>query len=110
MGLLQQRLGHSPSSPAATAAVSPRARRQRLIWTLVAGMLATTFVLPLVWLISSSLQSEQQIFARPPVWLPNPIVWENYVTALTRAPFGRFFLNTIFLAVVTAGAPCWPRH
>jgi ABC-type glycerol-3-phosphate transport system permease component len=57
------------------------------------------FVLPIYWLIASSLKPEYAVFARPPVWWPNPPRWQNYVEALTFLPFGRFAFNTLLIAV-----------
>jgi ABC-type glycerol-3-phosphate transport system permease component len=59
------------------------------------------FVLPLYWLIASSLKPEYAVFARPPVWWPNPPRWQNYVEALTFLPFGRFAINTLLIAVIS---------
>lgn len=73
-----------------------------LVLTVIAGTVAISFVLPLVWLIASSLQDERQMFARPPVWIPQPLQWQNYTEALTRARFDRFFANTVLLAVTTS--------
>jgi ABC-type glycerol-3-phosphate transport system permease component len=64
------------------------------------GML---FVFPLVWMISTSLKSNDQVYTIPTVWIPNPIVWENYPNALSRIPFVRFLINsciTSFIPVV----------
>jgi ABC-type glycerol-3-phosphate transport system permease component len=58
---------------------------------------AAVFLLPLFWMISSSLKPEWQVLANPPVWLPNPPRWENYREALTYLPFGRYALNTLFI-------------
>lgn len=62
---------------------------------------AALFLLPLLWMVSSSLKPEHQIFAMPPQFIPNPPRWENYIEALTYVPFGRYALNTLFIAVVT---------
>ena len=43
------------------------------------------FVLPWVWMISTSLKSPQELSVYPPVWIPNPIRWDNYVTAFQQA-------------------------
>lgn len=36
----------------------------------------------------------------PPQWIPSPLRWQNYPEALTYIPFGRFALNTLFIAAV----------
>lgn len=56
-------------------------------------------LLPFVWMVSTSLKELGQVFLFPPVWIPNPVRWDNYVKAATVVPFGRFYLNTI---VITA--------
>ncbi len=61
---------------------------------------AIVFLVPFLWMLSSSLKPQYQIFAEPPVWIPNPIRWENYVDAWTALPFTRFLFNTIFITVL----------
>jgi ABC-type glycerol-3-phosphate transport system permease component len=60
---------------------------------------AGVFLLPLFWMISSSLKPEWQVLANPPVWLPNPPRWQNYREALTYLPFGRYALNTLIISL-----------
>lgn len=62
---------------------------------------AGVFLLPLFWMISSSLKPNYQVLAFPPVWFPNPPRWENYPEALTYLPFGRFALNTAIISLFT---------
>ena len=51
-----------------------------IILLLVMGFI---MIMPFVWLVSSSLKSQIDIFSYPPKWIPNSIHWENYVNALT---------------------------
>lgn len=62
-------------------------------------LVAALFLAPLYWMIASSLKPEYEVFARPPVWWPNPPRWQNYVEALTELPFDRYALNTLIIAV-----------
>jgi multiple sugar transport system permease protein len=62
---------------------------------------ALLFLLPLFWMISSSLKPDYQVLEYPPRWLPNPVRWANYAEALTYVPFGRYTLNTLFIASMT---------
>jgi ABC-type glycerol-3-phosphate transport system permease component len=66
--------------------------------TLIAGLVLVFF--PVAWAVSTSLKSPGDIFLYPPTWLPNPVRWENYVQAMTKADFGRYFLNTAFITLV----------
>ncbi len=59
------------------------------------------FLLPWFWLVSTSLKGPRQVLAWPPVWIPNPVVFENYVLALTRENLSLFILNTLKICVVT---------
>ncbi len=61
---------------------------------LVAGV---AFSLPFIWLLSSSLKLESQLFRLPPEWVPHPIVWSNYPRALTFIPYGTYFRNTLYI-------------
>jgi multiple sugar transport system permease protein len=64
---------------------------------------AVTMILPFLWMISTSLKPEPEIFRFPPVWLPQAWKWTNYRDAMQAAPFGRYFLNTIIYSLaVTA--------
>ena len=64
---------------------------------LAAGALTT--IVPFLWMISTSLKPEPEIFRFPPVWLPSVWKWDNYAKAMTAAPFARYFLNTVIYAV-----------
>lgn len=66
---------------------------------LLVGM-AVIMILPFIWLVSSSLKSQNQIFTYPPQWIPDPIQWENYSKALTIKPFGLYVVNTMKIVVL----------
>lgn len=59
---------------------------------------AAIFSIPFVWMLSTSLKSDRQIFAWPPVWIPNPVVWGNYPAVFDYAPLHKYFLNTMVIA------------
>lgn len=70
---------------------------------LIAGGLL--FALPFLWMISSSLKTQVEVFLFPPRPLPKVVQWENYPDALTAAPFGRYFLNSVIVSgLVVIGA------
>jgi ABC-type glycerol-3-phosphate transport system permease component len=75
-----------------------RGRRLALRYLLLLGA-ALLFLAPLYWMIASSLKPEYDVFARPPIWWPNPPRWQNYVEALTKLPFQRYAVNTLIIAV-----------
>ncbi|MCX6041874.1 MAG: carbohydrate ABC transporter permease [Caldilinea sp.] len=78
---------------------SARLRR----WLLLALLwgVALLFLIPLLWMLSSSLKPTWQIFEMPPRWLPDPPRWENYREALTTLPFGLYLRNTTVITLLT---------
>jgi ABC-type glycerol-3-phosphate transport system permease component len=78
----------------------PISLRSWLLTALVWGV-AILFLIPFLWMISSSLKPNYQIFEVPPRWIPNPPRWDNYREALTTLPFGRYMMNTAIISIVT---------
>jgi len=83
--------------------------RRRFQWqhillhiALLAGCII--MLLPFFWMVSTSLKGRSDIFQEfPPRWIPETFVWTNYIDAWTSVPFGRFYLNSVIVAVsVTA--------
>lgn len=58
------------------------------------------FILPLFWMVSTSLKSNRQIFVFPPQWIPNPVIWRNYPDVFDYAPFLLYFRNTAIIEAV----------
>lgn len=90
---------------AANSGVGRPPRRRRPRWSTVVIYILLVAVglvclLPFYWLIRSSLMSDEQIFTFPPQWIPDPITWSNYAGAFEAAPFVRYFLNTLTIAVL----------
>ncbi|MBA2123944.1 sugar ABC transporter permease [bacterium Unc6] len=56
-------------------------------------------LVPFLWMLSTSLKEAGAVFTFPPQWIPSPIVWRNYIDAWRAVPFGRFYLNSIFIAL-----------
>ncbi|MBT2695183.1 carbohydrate ABC transporter permease [Bacillus sp. ISL-55] len=65
---------------------------------LLAG--STLILMPLWWMISTSLKSPAEIAQYPPTFFPKEFNFNNYIEAWQTAPFTRWALNTIFLATV----------
>jgi len=72
----------------------------RIVNIILLVTVAIIMILPFVWLVSSSLKSQMQIFQYPPQWIPDPIQWDNYVRALTLKPFGTYLKNTLTVCVL----------
>lgn len=70
-----------------------------LLRTLAVGAVAFVFVIPLLWMILSSLKPSNEVFARPYHWLPSVWKWENYMTVWTAKdmPLLRAFYNSLYI-------------
>ncbi len=66
-------------------------------------LIGTSFlmIIPFYWSVGSSLKLEQNVFASPPQWWPNPLTFQSYINVLTRIPFLRYFTNSVIVAVIT---------
>jgi len=72
------------------------------IWIYIVLIIgAVSFILPLAWMVSTSLKVDRQIFVFPPVWLPNPVRWMNYVDAINYIPFLTYTLNTLYVSTLS---------
>lgn len=57
------------------------------------------FILPWVWMISTSLKNPPELVQWPPIWIPNPIRFDNYPTAFREAGFSTYLVNTLVVAI-----------
>lgn len=65
-------------------------------------------LLPLLWMISTSLKADDQVYAKAgessfslASLIPHPVVWSNYPKALSTVPFDLYLRNTITLCLIT---------
>ena len=70
------------------------------IWVTAIGLL---FLMPLLWMVSSSLKTGPEVFAADFHWLPNKTQWQNYAMVWTneKVPFWRLYTNSLFIAVIS---------
>ncbi len=66
---------------------------------LIAG--STVMLVPLAWMLLTSLKSFEEVTASPPVWLPRVARWGNYPQALTTFAFSRYLFNSLLICVAT---------
>jgi multiple sugar transport system permease protein len=57
------------------------------------------FVMPLLYMVSTSLKATRQIAKFPPELIPNPFIWANYSDVFIYAPMHQYFLNTMFIII-----------
>ncbi|EKQ69807.1 carbohydrate ABC transporter membrane protein 2, CUT1 family [Leptolyngbyaceae cyanobacterium JSC-12] len=75
--------------------------RNLWMYTLLAAI-AIVMLIPLVWLVGTSLKSPtEDIFQFPPRLFPEQLTLQNFVTVWESHPFGRYLINSTIVAVLT---------
>ncbi len=64
------------------------------------SLLACVALVPFVWMVSSSLKLDKDVFRYPIEWIPSVRHWENYVIIWQKVPLLAYFKNTTFIAIV----------
>jgi len=84
------------------AAGARRARRGRLLGDTLAYLLlgvgALAMAVPFLWMISTAVKPEGEVFLFPPQWIPSPILWSNFSEATDKFPFINASLNSLLVA------------
>ena len=86
-------------------AFSVRSHRvHRVFWEplLIHGaLLAGGFLLmlPLAWMLSTSLKGLGAVTTLPPQWIPRPAQWSNYLDVFRLVPFGQYVWNTCVITL-----------
>lgn len=70
----------------------------RSLLYLLLTFLGFLFLVPLIWVLSSSLKFPGQVFSTPIKWIPDPVLWTNYVEVFTLVPLARYALNSLIVA------------
>ena len=58
--------------------VSTHQKVMAVVRTLLIGIIALFFTIPLIWMVCTSLKTDPEVFARDWQWLPKVPQWENY--------------------------------
>jgi multiple sugar transport system permease protein len=83
---------------------NPRVITKSVVLHVILYGAAFLTVLPFLWMVLTSLKELGEILQYPPRWFPSEIRFENYINALSAAPFDRFYFNSLFVATsVTVG-------
>ncbi|MDR1640486.1 MAG: carbohydrate ABC transporter permease [Clostridiales bacterium] len=69
------------------------------IYTLLI-LIAASMIIPFIWMISSSLKLNKDVFSFPMQWIPENPRWMNYSDIWTKIPLGTFIYNTAKLTVI----------
>jgi multiple sugar transport system permease protein len=98
----------TPALGAAAVAGSPsrQSSRQRpgasrmtsIVSQVLLSLVALVFLVPIIWMVLSALKPGAEVFTVPPKLFGSEVKFGNFVEAWNFLPFGRFILNTLFVA------------
>ena len=76
-----------------------------IIWNVALGVTALVMLLPIFWMLVTSLKPGEEVFIYPiQVW-PESWHWKNYIDLFQQpgVPLIRWFFNSFFLAIMVTG-------
>lgn len=71
-----------------------------LAWHALAVAIAAVFLLPLVWVLSTSLRLPDLPPPRGIEWVPDPLAFANYGDLFQILPFGRYLANSVLVVLI----------
>lgn len=79
--------------------ITKRDKIAAILRTVLIGVIALFFTIPLIWMVCTSLKTDPEVFAKDWKWLPNVAQWGNYASVWTNpdAPMARSFVNSFFV-------------
>ncbi|MCL5109307.1 MAG: carbohydrate ABC transporter permease [Chloroflexi bacterium] len=84
------------------------ARRRVISWErlflaiaahLVVGAFVVISLMPFIWMLSTALKEGPEILVVPPDLIPKRLAWENFAAVMEKAPFLRFYLNSLIQGI-----------
>jgi multiple sugar transport system permease protein len=89
------------------AAPSAGLRMRHILSTIltyiVLGLGLLAVLVPLYWMLATSLKTDAALFVLPPQLFPDPVAWSNYIEVWRLVPLAQYYANSIF---TTALAMC----
>ncbi len=76
--------------------------RKKIFLYIIFTLILIISIGPFLWLISTSLKSPgENIYSFPPQFIPAQSTLHNWQYVLTNIPFGTYFFNSLWIAIVT---------
>ncbi len=99
------KLTQQPPQQNLTRSKWPRIRLGSIFSFMLVTIAAILFIMPLMWMFSTSLRPISEGYSLPPQWLPTDFRIENYAYPFkSTVPFGQLFINNIKITLaVTIG-------
>ncbi len=84
--------------------LTPRRLAARAALLLALALGAVVVSVPFIYMVVTSLETTTQIGQLTPQFVPSPVEWSNYARVWRGLPVGRFFVNSLVVAIaVTLG-------
>jgi multiple sugar transport system permease protein len=90
----------APTLPAARGRAAGSSRVGPVVSQILLSLVALLFLLPIIWMVLSALKPSAEVFTVPPKLFGSEVLFGNFAEAWNYLPFGRFILNTLFVAGV----------
>ena len=90
----------APTLRAARPRTAGSSRAGSVISQVLLSLVALLFLVPIIWMVLSALKPSAEVFTVPPKLFGSEIMFSNFAEAWNYLPFGRFILNTLFVAGV----------
>jgi len=78
--------------------------RSRWLQALVLLLLilgSAVYAFPFFWMLSTSLKPPANIYLDPPQWIPDPVVWMNYIDIFKVGPVWSWIFNSTLITAVS---------
>jgi multiple sugar transport system permease protein len=70
---------------------------RRVLLTILAVVLLVS-AFPFLWMLSTALRPQSEIFHYPPAWLPHRWAWSNFASIWSAIPLLRYLINSLVAA------------
>jgi len=90
-------LATAPDKRRMGAAAQNRLGNVIVFLILAVGSLA--MLAPLLWMFTTALKTKVEVFALPPVWIPDPPQWNTFVRMWSEAPIASGIMNSLIVAL-----------
>jgi len=61
--------------------------------------LTMVFAAPFMWMVSTALKAQNEVFSYPPSFLPTSFLWQNFSDGWTILPFTTFLGNSLIVSI-----------
>jgi ABC-type glycerol-3-phosphate transport system permease component len=74
-------------------------RAKNLLLYVILLTMSVVYLLPLYWMISTSLKETGREMVIPPQWIPNPVMWHNYIDVFQQVSLTLYIRNSLIITV-----------